>query len=137
MFLENLKFLVSPLNAPHTASHKVFQPYRQHVHLNYLKAPQRYKKRQDLLLFLRIFESYANAFGADDDTRKHWLINLLCDSIEQEITYAKITEVLRRVQGLTDQNRQKFIQKLRKTKREEGEDIREFYTKIYELARKF
>ena len=131
-------------NAQQTAGTSALHPGRNPVHLNYLQAPQRYKKGQDLLLFLRRFESYANAFGADADTRKHWLVNLLCDNTLQAIeryltptiTYAEITEVLRRVQGLMNQNKEIFIQKLRKTKREDGEDIRDFYTKIYELARK-
>ena len=98
----------------------------------------------DLDTYLRRFDAYTQAIGATPAEIPHLLINALDEETLQyierhlvdNITLPELLAVLRREMGISRLNREDFKAKLRKTLRNRNEDVRSFYSKLWNLAKR-
>ena len=112
--------------------------------LQFVRWPIIYKQDMDIELFLRRFQSYVQAIGADVDEIPNMLITCLDDNVlkyverhlRENITYDELVDVLRRELGIDRANREDYKAKLRRTMRGRNEKIRPFYVKLYDFAQK-
>ena len=98
----------------------------------------------DLDTYLRRFDAYTQSIGAAPEDIPHLLINSLDDETLQyierhlvdNITQQELIAVLRREMGISRLNREDYKAKLRKTLRGRNEDVRNFYSKLWNLAKR-
>ena len=112
--------------------------------IQFLRAPPLLKMENDLELYLRRFNSYVNAVGARPEELVNLLINCLSDEvlmtverhITPNLTFHGFVDILRREVGGAGENLEEFKTLLRKTLRGRNENVRTFYIKLYNLAKK-
>ena len=122
--------------------HEQQQPRRNP--LQFVRWPIIYKQDMDIELFLRRFQSYVQAIGAEEDEIPNMLITYLDANVlkfverhlRENITYDELIDVLRRELGIDRANREDYKAKLRRTMRGRTEKIRPFYVKLYDFAQK-
>jgi hypothetical protein len=98
----------------------------------------------DLDTYLRRFDAYTQSIGALPAEIPHLLINSLDEETLQyierhlvdNITLQELLAVLRREMGISRLNREDFKAKLRKTLRSRNEDVRSYYSKLWNLAKR-
>ena len=119
-------------------------PQRQNPALQFIRAPPILKFSNDLDTYLRRFDSYIRSIGAAPEEIPHILINSLDDEVMSYIerhlvdgiTLPELIRVLRQELGFSRLNREEFKAKLRRTLRTRNEDIRSYYSKLWNLAKK-
>ena len=112
--------------------------------LQIVRSPPILKLSMDLDTYLRRFDAYTQSIGAAPDDIPHLLINSLDDETLQyierhlvdNITLQELVAVLRREMGISRLNREDYKAKLRKTFRGRNEDVRNFYSKLWNLAKR-
>ena len=98
----------------------------------------------DLDTYLRRFDAYTQSIGAAPEDVPHLLINSLDDETLQyierhlvdNITLPELLAVLRREMGISRLNREDYKAKLKKTFRGRNEDVRSFYSKLWNVAKR-
>ena len=117
---------------------------RQNPGLQLIRTPPILKLSMDLDTYLRRFNSYAQSIGATPADLPHLLINSLDEETLQylerhlgdDITMADLIRVLRREMGISRLNREEYKAKLRKTMRARSENVRSYYSKLWNLAKR-
>ena len=123
-------------------------PPRQHLNqgqgLQLVRSPPILKLSMDLDTYLRRFDAYTQSIGATPEDVPHLLINSLDDETLQyierhlvdDITLPELLAVLRREMGISRLNREDYKAKLKKTFRGRNEDVRSFYSKLWNVAKR-
>ena len=112
--------------------------------LQLVRTPPILKLSMDLDTYLRRFDAYTNSIGATPVEIPHLLINSLDDETLQyierhlvdNITLPELLAVLRREMGISRLNREDFKAKLKKSLRGRNEDVRSYYSKLWNLAKR-
>ena len=112
--------------------------------LQLVRSPPILKLSMDLDTYLRRFDAYTQSIGATPEDVPHLLINSLDDETLQyierhlvdNITLPELLAVLRREMGISRLNREDYKAKLKKTFRGRNEDVRKFYSKLWNVAKK-
>ena len=112
--------------------------------LQLVRTPPILKLSMDLDTYLRRFDAYTQSIGATPDDIPHLLINSLDDEtlqyierhLVENITLPELLAVLRREMGISRLNREDYKAKLRKTLRGRNEDVRSFYSKLWNIAKR-
>jgi hypothetical protein len=120
------------------------RPQRVNPGLQLIRTPPILKLSMDLDTYLRRFQAYTNSIGATPVEIPHLLINSLDDETLQyierhlvdDITLPELIAVLRREMGISRLNREDYKAKLRKTLRGRNEEVRSYYSKLWNLAKR-
>ena len=112
--------------------------------LQLIRSPPILKLSMDLDTYLRRFDAYTQSIGALPAEIPHLLINSLDDETLQyierhlvdNITLQELLAVLRREMGISRLNREDYKAKLRKTLRGRNENVRSYYSKLWNLAKR-
>ena len=116
----------------------------QQAPVQFLRSPPQLRPENDLDLYLRRFQSYVNSIGARVDEIPHILINCMSDEVMMAVErflvpnlpYDQLIAILRRELGGTNENRESHKAKLRKTLRSRNENVRAYYVRLYNIAKK-
>ena len=112
--------------------------------LQLVRSPPILKLSMDLDTYLRRFDAYTQSIGATPEDVPHLLINCLDDETLQyierhlvdNITLPELLAVLRREMGISRLNREDYKAKIKKTFRGRNEDVRNFYSKLWNIAKR-
>jgi len=116
----------------------------QQAPVQFLRSPPLLRHENDLDLYLRRFQSYVNSIRARVDEIPHILINCMSDEVMMAVErflvpnlpYEQLIAILRRELGGTNENRESHKAKLRKTLRSRNENVRAYYVRLYNIAKK-
>ena len=112
--------------------------------LHHVKAPQKYRKGNNLNLYLTRFDTYADSLNATQPERVQMLLALLDDAtlgqvqrfLGPELTYPELIRALRQESEWDSPNRMRFISELRSRRQRNEETVREFFHSLYTLVKK-